>query len=473
MSSILNLTASYTDLYQIAMGQVYFLSRQNRHRAVFDYFFRKLPFGGGYGIFCGLSDVLNILATLRFSDEDRDYLSGLGFNPAFVDFLEDWRFTGTVYSTLEGDVVFPTCPVVRVEGNILEAQLVETLLLNILNFQTLVATKAARMRSVAGEKVLSDFGLRRAQGYGGYQASRACIVGGFNSTSNVRSAMDYGLSASGTMAHSFIQSFEDELTAFRHFSEGRPNHCVLLVDTYSTLGSGLPNAIKVAKEMEAKGHRLEGIRLDSGDLAYLARRSRQMLDEDGLQYVKIAVSNQLDEYVIKSLLDQNAPIDIFGIGTNLVTGQPDAALDGVYKLSFFNDKPRIKLSETISKTTLPDVKQVFRVLDNNGNFAGADVIALDDEAAVDVMLHPFEAGKSLSLKGFSQEPLLHKVMENGTIVKSSPPIDQISAYSRQRLRQLPVEYKRFQFPHLYKVGISRKLYDMREDLRNQFRKSGL
>lgn len=471
MSLITNLTASYTDLYQIAMGQVYFLSKQHQHRAVFDYFFRKLPYGGGYAVFAGLDDVLRMLSTLRFSLEDLDYLSANGFDHDFVAFLRDWRFKGTVFSSNEGDVVFPTRPVLRVEGNILDTQLVETLLLNILNFETLVATKATRIRSVAGKSILSDFGLRRAQGLGGYHASRAGIIGGFDSTSNVKAALDFKIEAAGTMAHSLVQSCEDELTAFRHFADGRPEHCVLLVDTYSTLDSGVPNAIKVAREMEEKGHRLQGIRLDSGDLAYLARRSRQMLDDAGLNYVKIAVSNQLDEYVIKSLRDQQAPIDIFGVGTNLVTGQPDAALDGVYKLCYFKDKPRIKLSETISKTTLPHIKQVFRASDNNGTFAGADVVALDNEAPVDVMLHPFEAGKSFSLKTFSLEPLLHKVMENGEIIKSLPAITEIASYSSQRLSQLPAEYKRFEFPHLYKVGISRKLHDLRDSLKQRHNKS--
>jgi len=464
------LSASYTDLYQITMGQAYFLSNRHHDKAVFDYFFRKLPFDGGYAIFAGLDDLMRIIPTLRFSDEDLEFLRKNRFDAGFVDFLRNWRFSGTLYASREGDLVFPTRPVLRVEGNILETQLIETLLLNILNFQTLVATKASRVRLAAGNAVLMDFGLRRAQGLGGYHATRACIVGGFNSTSNVSAAIDYGIPATGTMAHSFIQGSESELAAFRSFSEGRPDDCVLLVDTYNTLKSGVPNAITVAKEMEARGQRLLAIRLDSGDLAYLAKRSRRMLDEAGLQYVKISASNQLDEYVVKSLLDQEAPIDIFGVGTNLVTGKPDGALDGVYKLSFFRDKPRIKLSESLSKTTLPGIKQVYRAMDTNGDFAGADVVALAEEKNVDMMTHPFEAGKSMSLKDFRLEPLLHKVMENGVPTSESLSLGEIAKFSSIRLALLPAEYKRFHFPHLYKVGISKGLMKLREGMRSDLKK---
>ena len=245
-----------------------------------------------------------------------------------------------------------------------------------MNFQTLIATKASRMRQAAEGRKLIDFGLRRSQGPGGYYASRAAFIGGFDATSNVIAGRDYGIPVSGTMAHSFIESYDDELTAFSHFAEDQPDNCILLVDTYDTLNIGLPNAITVAKKMEENGYRLTGIRLDSGDLAYLSKMCRKLLDDAGLNYVKIAVSNQLDEHIIKSLLEQQAPIDIFGVGTSLVTGYPDAALDGVYKLSFANDKPRIKLSENMSKITLPHRKQVFRILDNEGKFIGADAVTI-------------------------------------------------------------------------------------------------
>jgi nicotinate phosphoribosyltransferase len=264
------------------------------------------------------------------------------------------------------------------------------------------------------------------------------------------------------MAHSFVESYDEELTAFIHFAEEQPDECVLLVDTYDTLKSGLPNAITVAKKMEEKGYRLSGIRLDSGDLAYLAKRSRKMLDDAGLEYVKIAVSNQLDEYIIKSLLEQQAPIDIFGVGTSLVTGHPDAALDGVYKLSFANGKPRIKLSENVGKITLPHRKQVFRMLDNGGMFTGADVITLADEKDVDIMYHPLNPLKSLSVKKYNKEPLLQKVMGNGVRLSKPQSLSEIAQYSRERLKNLPGEYKRFKYPHIYKVGLSDRLKNERD-----------
>ena len=344
-----NYTATYTDKYQLSMSQVYFLKGQKDTRAVFDYFFRKLPFNGGYAIFAGLEDLLNTLDVLRFDKQDLNFLKELGYHPDFVRYLEKFRFNGNVYSSLEGDPVFPVRPVLQIEANIIESQIIETLVLNILNFQTLIATKASRMRQAAEGCNLIDFGLRRAQGLGGYSASRAAFIGGFDGTSNVRAARDYDIPVSGTMAHSYIESYDDELTAFTHFAEVQPDDCILVVDTYDTLKSGIPNAITVAKKMEEKGFRLKGIRLDSGDLSYLAKETRRRLDSAGLNYVKIAVSNQLDEYIIKSLLAQDAPIDLFGVGTSLVTGYPDAALDGVYKLSYSNSKPRIKLSENVSK----------------------------------------------------------------------------------------------------------------------------
>lgn len=461
-----NLTATYTDLYQITMGQVYFLEGHANTPSVFDYFFRKLPFQGGYAVFAGLHDVLEVLEGLHFSQDDIDFLKTLNLHSDYLKYLKDFQFKGNVYSCMEGDLVFPTRPILRVEGNLIETQLIETLLLNILNFETLIATKASRMRLVAGDKILAEFGLRRAPSLGGYHASRAAVIGGFNSTSNVIAARDYGLQAVGTMAHSFIQSHDDELTAFRSFANARPDHCILLVDTYNTLESGIPNAITVGKEMEAAGHRLKGIRLDSGDLAYLAKRARHMLDQAGLPYVTITASNQLDEYVIKSLEEQNAPIDIFGVGTSLVTGQPDAALDGVYKLSFAGEKPRIKLSESIKKVTLPHRKQVFRVYDQGGALFGADAVTLNDEQKVEVMYHPFEPGKSISLAGLTQTPLLQKVMEHGKIIIPKQSLTELSDFSRRQLALLPPEYKRFQNPHVYKIGLSGTLKKLRDELKS-------
>ena len=468
---MIDYTATYTDQYQLTMAQVYFLNGHKDQRAVFEYFFRKLPFGSGYAVFAGLEDLLDVLEDLWFDKADLEFLEEQGMDPAFLNYLKGFNFKGNIYASREGDLVFPTRPVLQVEGNIIEAQIVETLLLNLLNFQTLVATKASRMRWVAGDRRLVDFGLRRAQGVGGYHASRAAIIGGFDATSNVRAGRDYGIPVSGTMAHSFIESYEEELAAFRAFAEGRPDNCVLLVDTYDTLNSGVPNAIIVAKEMEKHGHKLRGIRLDSGDLAWLATESRKMLDSAGLDYVRIAASNQLDEYVIRSLLEQKAPIDMYGVGTSLVTGQPDAALDGVYKLVLAGAQPRIKLSETVTKITIPHRKQVYRMVNPGGGWIGADVVALDDEGDIKTMHHPFDPHKSMSVEKCRKEPLLETVMEGGERSSAPRPLADIAEYARKRLSLLPPEFRRFENPHIYKVGLSDGLKKERDELIEIHRKA--
>ncbi|MFI8380482.1 nicotinate phosphoribosyltransferase [Leeuwenhoekiella sp. NPDC079379] len=456
-------TATYTDLYQLSMAQVYFNKKQNEH-AVFDYYFRRLPFKGGYAIFAGLEELLTIIEKLRFNDEDLAYLKTLDFKPTFLAYLKDFRFSGTINSMPEGELVFGTAPILQVEANLIEAQIIETILLNTLNFQTLIATKASRIRQVAGDKTLLDFGLRRAQGPGGYYASRAAVIGGFDGSSNVITGRDFGIKISGTMAHAFVQSYDDELIAFRDFAENRPKNCVLLVDTYDTLKSGVPNAITVAKEMEARGEQLLAIRLDSGDLAYLSKKTRKMLDEAELSYVKIAASNQLDEYVIQSLQNQKAPIDIYGVGTNLVIGKPDGALDGVYKLAFANGKPRIKISESISKVTLPYKKQVYRINNEEGVLIGADAIAIADESHVNRMNHPVEPFKSLTIAKLNQEAMLKPVMQNGRRLHKIQSVQEIAAFSKTQLAGLPEEYKRFDNPHIYKVGISDRLKQERDNL---------
>lgn len=462
-----DITATYTDQYELTMGQAYFLSGRKDHQAVFDYFFRKIPFDGGYAVFAGLMDLLLILEDFRFDKKDLEFLRAQAFNPDYLAYLKGFRFTGTIYAPPEGDLVFPTRPVLRVEGTLIETQIIETVLLNIVNFQSLIATKASRMRLVAEKGMLIDFGLRRAHGPGGYHAARAAMIGGFDATSNARAARDYDLQVSGTMAHSYVQCHEDELAAFRSFAAARPDDCVLLVDTYDTLKSGVPNAITVAKEMEKKGRRLKGIRLDSGDLAYLAKRSRAMLDEADLHYVKIAASNQIDEYVIRSLMQQEAPIDVFGVGTSLVTGKPDASLDGVYKLAHVDGRPVIKLSENVSKITLPDQKQVWRAIDDQSRFSGADAVALMDEQDIVMMHHPFVPNQSFALDRYELEPLLHPVMTKGKIVYDPPSLPQTVQYARERLAMLPAEYKRFENPHRYKVGISNRLKALRDRLIDQ------
>lgn len=464
------ITGNYTDLYQIAMGEVYFLEGRKDTSARFDYFFRKIPNRGGYVLSAGLNDLLHALETLHFTSDDIAFLSSLHFHRSYIDYLKNFQFRGTVYAVKEGEVIFPGCPALCIQGSQFETQLVETLVLNILNFESLIATKASRMRYVAGNRLLSDFGLRRAHGPAGVLASRAAIIGGFNSTSNVYAAELYELEAAGTMAHSFIESYDSELEAFRAFARCRPENCIFLVDTYDTLYSGVPNAITVAKEMEKAGNRAAGIRLDSGDLAWLSKNTRKMLNEAGLPYMKIAASNQLDEFVIKSLLDQQAPIDIFGVGTKLVTGQPDAALDGVYKLSMAAGKPRLKLSENIEKVTLPGIKQVLRTIAPDGLFFGADAIILSEETNPHTIYHPYEMGKSLVIAPCKQEPLLQKVMENGKRTAAAPSLHDTTAYAAQRLGLLPEEYKRFENPHIYKVGISKKLLELREHLRSVHKK---
>jgi len=433
-------------------------------RAGFDYFFRKIPYKGSYVVFAGLQELLQIIKDLRFLEMDLEYLQTSGFDADFLHFLADFRFSGDISSAREGDVVFPTEPVIRVEGNLVETQLIETLLLNVVNFQSLVATKACRIRYAAGPgKVLSDFGLRRAQSFGSIQASRAAVIGGFNSTSNVFAAKKYNIPHTGTMAHSFIESFGSEETGFRAYSKAFPDASVFLVDTYNTLFSGLPNAIKIAKEMKKEGKSLKAIRLDSGDLAYLSRKAREMLDNEGLHDVKIVVSNQLDEYVIKSLLEQKAPIDIFGVGTSLVTGMPDAALDGVYKLAWVNERPVLKISDNLRKGTLPGKKKVLRYFDRDGMFF-ADAIALHNEVDPDRMIHPLEKLKSMFLTDLKCEELLHTVMKNGEITIPEETPMQINNRLKTRLNLLPPEHQRFDYPHIYKVGITEKLMNIRDEI---------
>jgi len=459
----------YTDYYEFTMAQAFYLSGKAEMPATYDYFFRENPFGGGYVIFAGLSDLLSILKLFRFDGEDLRFLADRGLHPKFLDFLKSFRFQGTVTSVREGEVIFPFETILRVDGTIIEAQIIETLLLNLINFESLVATKASRIRSIAGARRVVDFGLRRAQGYGGIQATKAAMIGGFDATSNVYAAFQYSLETTGTQAHSWIQSFDDELAAFRKFAEIFPDQCVLLVDTYNTLKSGLPNAIVVARELEARGHRMVGIRLDSGDLAYLSRRARTMLDEAGLSYVKIIASNQLDEFVIRSLLEQDAPIDAFGVGTKLVTGQTSAALDGVYKLSMCGGKPRLKFSENFGKISLPGKKKVMRYVGRDGMFYG-DALALEDESELEWMFHPLFPENRSPLKRMQHEDLMEVVMDRNGL-KREWSIADSARYARERLSTLAQEHKRFENPHVYKVGISQGLMQLRSKLIDSFHKT--
>ena len=453
----------FTDHYELTMAQGYFIDGRHNLNACFDYFFRKNPFGSGYTIFAGLQDLLEIISDFKFEDKAIDHLNRIGFKSDFLEYLKSFRFKGNIFAPKEGEVVFSGEPIVRFEGNIIETQLIESVSLNVLNFQSLIATKASRLRHSAGDRVVIDFGMRRAQGMSAVHGSRAAVVGGVDSTSNVYSAYSYGMTSTGTMAHSWIQSYDNELEAFRKFAHSFPQNCVLLVDTFDTLNSGVPNAITVAKEMEKKGQKLLAVRLDSGDLAYLSKRARAMLNKAELDYVKIVASNQLDEYLIKSLIEQGAPIDVFGVGTSLITGQKDAALDGVYKLSMADGRPNLKLSEDFEKITLPGVKKIYRYFNGNGNFY-ADGIILNDEDDPDKIFHPLQPLKSSEVKDRKKEVLQSKVYSEETIQYERRSVQEISEYVKERLNRLPEEHKRFENPHIYKVGISSKLMNLRNEI---------
>jgi len=457
----------FTDHYEFTMAQGYFLDGRENCTASYDYFFRKNPFNSGYTVFAGLYDLLEMISNYNFNSESIDHLRNIGFNDEFLDYLKEFSFKGNIFAPKEGEIVFSNEPIVRVEGSIIETQLMETLLLNMLNFQSLIATKASRIRKSAGDRTVIDFGLRRAQGLSAIHASKAAVIGGVNSTSNVYSSFAFGFDSSGTQAHSWIQSYPDELTAFRKYAKAFPKKCVLLVDTYNTLKSGIPNAITVAKEMEEEGEKLRGVRLDSGDLAYLSKKSRTMLDEANLNYVKIVVSNQLNEYLIKSLIEQSAPIDAFGVGTNLITGQNDAALDGVYKLNTIDKRPSLKLSDNLEKVTLPGAKKIYRYYNGKGKFY-ADAILLADEENTKKIIHPFHTHKSVEVGGLKKENLMTKVMDKGNIKIKNYSVKEISEYVKERLELFPDEHKRFENPHIYKVGISEKLFELRNNLMQNY-----
>jgi len=456
----------YTDYYELSMAQGYLLAGKKDENTIFDYFFRTNPFEGGFLVFAGLADLLDALSNFRYSEQNLNYLRKLGFHAGFIEYLKGFRFNGTIVSVREGELVFPNEPILRVEGNIIEAQLIETLVLNILNFQSLIATKSFRIKLACGEKPFSDFGLRRAHGTGGIQASRAAIIGGASSTSSAQSGFLYPIPVSGTMAHSWVQSFSDELTAFREYARFNPDQTILLVDTYDTLRSGIPNAIIVAKEMENNGNKLVAIRLDSGDLAYLSKKARKMIDAAGLFYIKILVSNQLNEYVINSLHEQGAPIDGYGVGTELVTGKPDASLDGVYKLALCSGLPRMKISENIEKMTLPGKKSLYRYYDSEGNFY-RDGIMLENEDPdlCESICNSVYPDKWTSLAGLKKELLHRKVYELQAISQPLPDPMESQEYLFSRAALLPAEHKRFIMPHIYKVGISRQLLTLRDQLR--------
>jgi nicotinate phosphoribosyltransferase len=455
----------YTDYYEYSMTQGYYLSGKGQDEAVFDIFYRQNPYGGGYAIAAGLRDAVEYVLNMRFTSEELGYLSSLGYRDDFLQVLEKMRFTGDITAVPEGEVVFPGEPIISVKGPLIETQLLEGLILSTVNFQTLIATKARRMVCAAEGRIISDFGLRRAQGDGGMGASRACFVGGVASTSNVLLAFEEGVPVGGTMAHSWIQSFDSELEAFRAYAQMHPDDSVLLLDTYDTLRQGLPNAVIVGRELEKQGHHLQGVRLDSGDLSYLSKRVRAMLDENGLTHTRVSVSNQLDEYVIESLVDQGAPIDMFGVGTRLATGYSDGALDGVYKMVQLKGRPIIKISENPAKINLPGEKELYRYYDAGDGLWLLDGLCLtggDDEPTV--LMHPDFDYKKTEVAGLKRENIRKEIVRKGELVYAFPTLLETRTWSAQRFSLLYGEHKRFANPHTYHIGVSRELFDLRRSL---------
>ena len=455
--------ALYTDLYQLTMGQGYFKSGLSKKQASFDFFFRKAPFSGEFVVFAGLADLLEVLDRFRFTGDEIAWLREQGFGDAFCEHLSGFTFDGTIRSVREGEVVFPGEPVLTVTGSLLSCQLVETLLLNILNFQSLIATKARRLRLAAGDCKLVDFGLRRGQGAGSVAATRAAAIGGFDATSNVLAGKRYGIPVSGTMAHSWIQCFESELEAFRTYAQLYPDSSILLVDTYDTIGSGLPNTITVARELEEQGHRLVGIRLDSGNPLTLSRKARNMLDEAGLDYVAIAVSDQLDEERIADLRDKTAPIDVFGVGTRLITGYPDGALGGVYKICDLDGNPTMKYTDEVSKRSLPGIKEIERVSDKDGFFL-RDVIRLVDGRDSNKPDPKDTSDAGGNSERIPSERIRSTVMENGNALSHSAEISGIAEFSASRVARLPDKIKRLNQPERYEVTLDDPLVALMEQL---------
>ncbi|MDY4609068.1 MAG: nicotinate phosphoribosyltransferase [Sphaerochaetaceae bacterium] len=471
----MTVSALTTDFYELSMMQGYFLSGHNP-QVVFDMFYRNNPFNGGYAIFAGLNELIDKLEGLSFSTEDIAYLDALGqFDPAFLDFLRSYRFSGAIYAMDEGTVVFPGEPLVRVHTTLIDAQLIEGLLLNTVNFQTLIATKASRMVLASNGGKIMEFGLRRAQGENGaLSASRASFIGGTVSTSNTLAGKRFGIPVAGTMAHSWIMSFDSELEAFREFARLYPDNAVLLIDTYDTLGSGIENAIVVGLEMKKEGKSI-GVRIDSGDLSYLPRVIRKRLDDAGLTDAKICVSNDLTEEIIQTLVHDQVPIDSWGIGTHLVTGGTQSSLNGVYKLCAKCNAngifiPTMKISNSFEKTTNPDVKQVWRFFDNE-NGALADLITLDNERLSNdqdyTFYHPFaEADFFVMHAGeySSCVPLLSCKMMDGKRVGDSPSLKDVQTYAAASLKGFHKSYKRQINPHIYKVSLSHDLKKLKMSL---------
>ena len=440
-----------TDLYQLTMMQAYFAGNHNPY-ATFDYFVRKIPFGS-YLVAAGLPFVLSYIEKLNFDADDIKYLSWQNlFSQDFLKYLKSFRFSGEIVGITEGDIAFPNEPILRVRAPIMEAQLIETFVLNKMNFSTLIATKASRVVYAAGGKLIAEFGLRRAQGEAHLEATRASFIGGCSATSNVYAGKELEIPVTGTMAHSFVTSFENETDAFRMYSKTFPDHTVLLIDTYDSL-EGTLKAVEIAKEMESQGHRLKAVRLDSGNLLELSKEVRNIFDKAGCSYVKIFASSDLNEWKIQELLKKGAPIDAFGVGTEMITASPSPALGGIYKLVEIEDVngnsiPKMKLSNEQEKATLPGKKTVWRLYDSNG-LLKEDIIALEDEK-IDY------SGKFRKIHV--------SFVEKGEVVYKNPTLKEIQNKTQESLHLLPEKYRVFDDAPSYPVKLSAGLEKLTQDL---------
>jgi nicotinate phosphoribosyltransferase len=467
------------DFYELTMANGYFRDKKHHQIAVFDVFFRSIPDKGGYAIFAGLEQVIEYIQNLKFGKDEIKYLKSKKiFDEAFLTYLENFKFTSDVYAMKEGTPIFPHEPILVVKGPIIECQLIETMILLTINHQSLIATKSARIVYAAKGRSVIEFGARRAHGYdASIYGARAAYISGVVGTSNTYVDFKYNIPALGTMAHSYIQSYDSEYEAFKSYALTYPDSCVLLVDTYNTLKQGIPNAIKVAKEvLLPMGKRLKGIRLDSGDLAYLTIEARRMLDEAGLDDCKITVSNSLDEYLIKELIHQGARIDTFGVGERLVTARSEAVFGGVFKLSAVeNDgvlEPKIKISENVQKTTTPGFKQVYRFYDKDC-MATADVMTLfDEEIDASKPYHLFDPNfpwKSKEIDNYHVKALLVPVFEKGKLVYDIPSLEDIRTHFQKEFNALWPAVLRLENPHEYYVDLSEKLWALKQDLIKKYK----
>lgn len=467
-----------TDFYQLTMMQGYFFNGKLNDKATFDLFYRKNPFGNGYVVMAGLQQVVEYITTINVTDEDADYLRSLGLKEAFVQWFKNFKFRGNVYAIPEGTIVFPGEPLIMVDGTLMESQFIETTSLCLINHQSLIATKASRIVEASKHIRCLEFGLRRAQGPdGGFYGARASYIGGFSSTSNVKAGKAFGIPVSGTMAHSWVMSFDSELSSFEAYAYTFPENAILLVDTYDTLKSGIPNAItvftKLMKDISSVGDAFRkgkyGIRIDSGDLAVLTIEARKMLDAAGFSDAIISVSNDLDENTIESLILQDACIDVAGVGTKNITAYDCPALGGVYKLSSINGKPKMKISENIEKVTNPGRKQVYRITNNDGMII-ADLITLASEVIDPTqplhLMDEKDPWKNMILKPgtFVATPLLQPVIINGQSVMQQRTTAEIRQYCIESKKTLWPAYLRNKNPHIMKVNVSNELYDLKRQL---------